>query len=305
MQNNYIANSIHEILKLSTAISQYFHNNNELHLTGIGSFYKEPGVVQEETKHGKNIYTGHISYEPNTHVPQDEGLVAYISQQTGKMNSLAQSDLQSYLELAIQFLNIGKPFVIEEVGTLVKNNEGNLRFIPYNEQERFKDPAAVEAITTKDSEEAFGPYNDPSKNKGSNWQKPLAFLLVLGGIVLAVWGGYYLYRSSINKEAAVTSMPTDIVPVEDSLRTDTITNQLDTTSVPSADGFKFILENTNKERAFTRYQQLLSYRWDVQLETKDSLQYKIYIRLPVQASDTSRIKDSLTLLTGRRVTIEN
>ena len=38
---------------------------------------------------------------------------------------------------------------------------------------------------------------------------------------------------------------------------------------------KFILEISNSQRAFERYGQLKTFLWDVQMETKDSVNYKL------------------------------
>ncbi len=292
-------------MKLDPILSQYFHTHNELHLVGIGSFFKEPGHgSDDESKQGRQRYQGQIRFERNISKVNDAELVEFISANTGKMKTLADSDLHSFLELAIQFLNIGKAFVLEDIGTLVKNNEGNLRFIPYNEPEKYKDPASVDATTTINTEEAFGPYNDKSRNKGNNWQKPIAFLLLVGGVALAIWGGYWLYRNaSNNKTETPTAVPDQIVPIEDTVQTTLVSDTINTFPAASQ-GYKFILETGNKERAQFRYAQLSSYYWDVKLETLDSLTYKIYMQLPVNATDTTKVKDSLTLLTGRQVNIE-
>ncbi len=294
-------------MKLDPILSQYFHSHNELHLVGIGSFFKDAGYGKdEESKQGRARYQGQIRFERNISKTNDEALVEFISAQTGKMKTLADSDLQSFLEQTIQYLNIGKAVVLEDIGTLVKNNEGNLRFIPYNEPEKYKDPASIDAATTINSEEAFGPYNDKIRNKGNNWQKPLAFILLIGGIALAVWGGYWLYKNTSDKKSEpITTAPTQIVPIEDTLQTKPAMDS--TTSIPSSlssQGYKFVLETSNKERALYRYAQLRSYFWDVKLETLDSVSFNIYMQLPVSATDTLKVKDSLTTLTGRRVTIE-
>ena len=294
-------------MKLDPVLAQYFHSHNELHLVGIGSFFKDAGYgTEDEGRQGRARFQGQIRFERNTSKINDEALVEYISAQTGKMKTLADSDLQSFLEQTIQYLNIGKAVVLEDIGTLVKNNEGNLRFIPYNEPEKYKDPASVDATTTINSEEAFGPYNDKTRNKGNNWQKPLAFILLIGGIALAVWGGYWLYKNTSNKKTEpITTAPAQIVPIEDTLQSVTDPDSVAATPpAVSTQGYKFILETSNKERALNRYEQLRSYFWDVKLETPDSVSFKIYMQLPVTATDTTKVKDSLTTLTGRRVTIE-
>lgn len=295
-------------MKLDPILSQYFHTHNELHLAGIGSFYKETGAgYEDDSKQNRSRFQGQIKFDPKVSKTNDEGLVEFIAANTGKMKTLADSDLQSFLELAIQFLNIGKAFVLDDIGTLVKNNEGNLRFIPYNEPEKYKDPASVDATTTIKTDEAFGPYNDKSRNKGSTWQKPFAFILLLGFIALAIWGGYWLYRKSTNNNSTVnkTDQTPTIVPIVDSVQSVKPADTLARTPTNPSEGYKFILETSNRERALNRYDQLRSYFWDVKLETADSITYKIVMQLPATAADTTRIKDSLTTLTGRNVRIEN
>lgn len=295
-------------MKLDPILSQYFHTHNELHLPGIGSFYKETSAVYEDdSKQSRNRFQGQIKFDPKVSKTNDEELVEFISANTGKMKTLADSDLQSFLELAIQFLNIGKAFVLDDIGTLVKNNEGNLRFIPYNEPEKYKDPSSIDATTTIKSDEAFGPYNDKSRNKGNTWQKPLAFILLLAFISLAIWGGYWLYRKSTNNNNTVktNNQTPAIIPIEDTVQAVVPADTSVNTTPGSAQDYKFVLETSNRERALYRYNQLRSYFWDVKLETADSVIYKITMHLPATAADTLRIKDSLTTLTGRRVSIEN
>lgn len=75
-------------------------------------------------------------------------------------------------------------------------------------------------------------------------------------------------------------------------------------SVP-AGNYKFVLETSDSLRAFTRFKRLKTFQWNVQMETKDSLSFKIFMLLPATATDTSRILDSLSRLNGRRVHIEH
>jgi hypothetical protein len=51
---------------------------------------------------------------------EDAELVIFIAENTGKMKSLVASDLDSNLELARQFLNIGKPYLFEGIGHFQK-----------------------------------------------------------------------------------------------------------------------------------------------------------------------------------------
>ena len=68
---------------------------------------------------------------------------------------------------------------------------------------------------------------------------------------------------------------------------------------------KYVLEIANKNRAFERYGRLKSYGWDVQIETADSVEYKLFLTLHVPTEETSWVIDSLTALNGRKVFVEN
>jgi hypothetical protein len=143
----------------------------------------------------------------------------------------------------------------------------------------------------------------------TNWRKPAVILLIVAGIGLAVWGGYTVYkittaknRSSKKDNAILTAKKNEPVLV-----TDTSLQQKDSsikTISYTPPGFRFVLETANAQRAFERYARLKAFQWDVRLETKDSLTYKLFMILPAAAADTSRIIDSLSMLSGRRVYIE-
>jgi hypothetical protein len=85
-------------------------------------------------------------------------------------------------------------------------------------------------------------------------------------------------------------------------------NQKDSILLPAQNAAagmqKFILEVCNAKRAFERYGRLKTFFWDIQMETKDSATYKLFMLLPASANDTNRIIDSLSLLSGKRVYIE-
>ena len=75
------------------------------------------------------------------------------------MKALASSDLCSYIELARQFLNIGKPFQIEGIGTLVRNKSGELEFTPdHLLVGKMKDGGIKELSATSTSDESITTY---------------------------------------------------------------------------------------------------------------------------------------------------
>ena len=60
----------------------------------------------------------------------DKDLISFICENTGKIRPLAISDLDSYLNLGTEMLNIGKPFHLEGIGTITKNKSGKFDFTP-------------------------------------------------------------------------------------------------------------------------------------------------------------------------------
>ena len=78
----------------------YLHDISEkkqLNIAGIGTFLIDP-------QHS----SGGISFEYKASVKDDIELISFISSQTGKMKALVLLDLMSYIELGLQFINIGK-----------------------------------------------------------------------------------------------------------------------------------------------------------------------------------------------------
>jgi hypothetical protein len=120
-------------VKIEQLVVQHFYNNKELGLQGFGTFKLKP---REDISHNENEQESPLqaekdiiefTFDPKT--TADHALLLYIVQQTGKMKALAAADIESYLVLAKQFLNIGKPFPIEGIGVLQKSQQGNYTFI--------------------------------------------------------------------------------------------------------------------------------------------------------------------------------
>ena len=120
-------------MKIEQLIVQYLYLNKQVTLQGIGTFRLDPSVILPAPNEKEKDFTmpeNAVEFEYNLKAGEDEGLVKYIVQHTRKILPLASSDLESYSMLAKQFLNIGKPLVIEGVGTVQKSQQGNYQFIP-------------------------------------------------------------------------------------------------------------------------------------------------------------------------------
>jgi hypothetical protein len=296
-------------LKLAYLLAQYLYTNKRLDLPGIGTFFLDPSVIIDtENSKQRNLMPEGISFKSNSSIHESPELISYISAKSGKMKALAISDLESHLELAQQFLNIGKPFSFEGIGNLVKLRQGEFEFTPGTIiTEKIKDAADKETPRTskKDTTEAkYSAFLSTPAAK-SRWKKPVAAFLVICGIALAIWGGYTIAtKNSGDDSNDVSETNTEqTIPVSDT----SFLNKPDTTVIQKAklaDNYKYILEIAKAKRAFQRYNQLKTNQWKVELETADSVDYKLFLLLPA-SPDTTRIVDSLTAMTGRKVYIEH
>ncbi len=283
-------------MKLSPILAQYLYTNKLLQLAGIGRFLIDSSIpIEIESTRNQKIFTPlNVKFEQDTSVKPDPALIAFISQQSGKMKSLAAADLDSHLELAIQFLNIGKPFQFEGIGTLVKKKAGNFDFIPgHLLNEKMKDSYNPQSDPTSSTEESFTQYNDmlSARKSASPSLRQLAVVLALfAGLALAIWGGYTIYKkgASIQKDTAPEQTTT-----ANTVQQDTVTEN-SSNGIPGT--FRFVIEKSAKIRALSRFKALKSYGADVRLETDDSLFYKLLFILPATPKDTLRIRDSLTVL---------
>lgn len=299
-------------MKLAQQLAEYLASNKRLTLQGIGSFMLDNSYNPDPDNRSKSIIHGNISFESNTGAKTDEGLIEYISAQTGKMKPLAASDLESQLELVHQFLNIGKPYLFDGIGTIAKTKDGGYSFV--------QGVTAFEKIPDrgiKDHNEDMPDFKSVflKEPKRINWRKPMIALVILMGLGLVIAAGYYLYKRTSEKETVSQTENTETTSKDEPvLVNDTSAAKKDTTPVtqvtppvqqPVSTDYKFVVDQFKAPRAFTRFNQLKANGWPIQMETKDSVTYKLFVTMPVASTDTLRALDSLTALNGRRVFIEH
>ncbi len=300
-------------MKLTQILAHYLYSNKRLDLPGIGSFLLDPSVViePENDKHHKQEPADGIRFEYNTAIKDNTDLVDYIAARSGKMKSLASADLDSHIWLGQQFLNIGKPFVLEGIGQLVKLQNGTFEFSAGTIQsDIMREPAVFTQVPDNSSQPGEVDYKGllNHRKEAIQWKKPAAILLTIAGIAVAVWGGYTIYKKNTsdrpasvvtqtsNPEPATTPAPsTEPVPAPVTQNdTSNHTNQIIPAATP-AGSFKFIVETAGRQRALARYQKLKSLPSAIQLETSDSVTYRLYFVLTASPADTTRLLDSLKL----------
>lgn len=287
-------------MKLTSLFAQYLYTNHRLDLPGIGTFVLDPSTISslDNSKQKSTVLSG-VSFEYNTSVKESAELIAFISTHSGKMKALASADLESFTQQAQQFLNIGKPFEIEGIGTLVKKQKGEFVFTPLSvpteklKEIKTKEPAPV---TLEESSEKYESFLGTTK-ANTGWRKPVIALLILVGAGLAIWGGYTISRKAATADVTEVVDTTHVITPKDTTTLAAIPEP------PKPTDYKYILQISKRNTAMRRYNQLKENQWPVSMETKDSIDFKLFMLLPIR-SDTTRVVDSLTALTGKRVYIE-
>jgi len=311
-------------VKIEQVIVLHLLNIKQVTLQGIGTFRLDPSIpLPSETKKDFVIPESAVSFEYNPRATEDESLIDSIVQHTTKIKPLASSDLDSFLMLGRQFLNIGKPFKLDRLGTLDKAQTGELFFIPG----QYITPKieAPKALKENENEESSGLFNDYNREPDNSGKKILAIVVTLVVLAIIGWAIYYMFfKTSGENEKPVTqqlntatdssivtnsSVVRDSSSIKDSsfLQQDSTQNStLSETINPENDvTFKIIFKETkNRSTALTSMSKLNSWGHHVIMYTADSVNYKLAEVFKLPLSDTARVKDSLERFYGNPVLVE-
>jgi hypothetical protein len=281
-------------MKLAPLLARYFYAHKRLDLPGIGTFYlaQDLNPVSEP---GKLAILEGVSFEYNPSTGESTQLIEYIATEAGKLRALAAADIDSHVEQAKQFLHIGKPFLFEGIGSLSKLQTGGYSFTAGTVAvEKLPDTTAREKLQ-EDRAERSVDYKSILylKKIKAGWKRPVTIALMIVGLGLAIAGGYMINQRMARKtiDTSTAAIPQSLVLAE----SDTVK-----TTAPLVDSiqnnparYKFIVETAQKDRAIKRYGYLKGNGLAIQMETDDSVSYRLYFMLPASAADTTKIIDSL------------
>ena len=304
-------------MKIEQLLVQYLYNSKQVSLQGIGIFTLNPGIIlPAEGDKDFSIPVDAFSFMYNLKTTEDEGLVNYIVKQTRKIKPLASSDLESYAILSKQFLNIGKPLIIEGIGTIQKNQQGEYDFIAGQFITPKMDNSPVELKERKDEIVSF-----ESESTTENSGKTLKIILAITALVLA---GLTLYYFMVVKKPAASEPVEETVSAPDTVNTnanalmpvaDTVTKNIRDSNSKAAtavqpinadnSSFKIVLKEYNSQPAVQNaYNRLTSYGHKLEIIKIDSAKYKLVMPFTVALSDTVRVRDSIKILFGGKPYIQ-
>ncbi|MFT3901624.1 MAG: hypothetical protein QM727_00465 [Niabella sp.] len=287
-------------MKLAPSLIKYLGIHKELQIPGLGIFTSAGNFDPDAADDIKTDFRPDIVFEEKEVKAFSEELIDFVASDTGKMRVLIASDLDSQLKGMLDYLSSGKPYLIEGIGTLTKKPRGEgYLFTPYSGiglKEKKSKAAANEKVKVPQT------YIDTSRRRNNN--KPAIIIAILSVLAIAFTIWFYLKAdkqqtgTEVGQENITPSDTTSALPLQDS------SVAVKTTTASSSNDYKYVLEICNRMRAEKRYAQLKKIDWPVQLETADSVTYKIFMLLPRAGADTTRVKDSLSALSGKKVFIE-
>lgn len=293
-------------MKIEQALVLYLFKQKQLSLQGIGTFKLE-GAIPDTTDTDKPVVIPAESiffiYDPKT--GEDENLINFIVQNTKKIKPLASADLDSFLTFGKQLLNIGKPFTIQNLGTIDKLSSGELEFRagPLIHKIELPKPKIEDEGAEKHEENLF---NDYQREAPGNNRKTILLILIIIVLIAGGWAIWNFGFKNNNEKSPVTNAPEKIVPIADTEKAikvdsgklvqkpaDSINNIIKN----PADSFTFkvvVKETKSKIVADAYLQHLKSYgRNVIMYTTDDSVTFKIAHPFMLPLSDTSKVLDSL------------
>ena len=304
-------------MKIPLLLVEYLYKNRKMALPGLGIFTLDKSVVlPEENDRALLSLPNAVQFQNANIAAADKELISFICENTGKIRPLAISDLDSYLNLGTEMLNIGKPFHLEGIGTITKNKVGKFDFTP-GEYTLIKETSgAPDHGRKKNHPSEKKQLSIPTPAQNRNMLKIAAFIAAL---TIVGWGGWIVYKknnagtSGHNVDTSSTLQTQQPAGDSSAARTahiDSAKNALKDSLHPIAISgqpsvYKFVILATyNKPHALKRYKQLVGFDLKAHLYQKDSTFFKVYFQFPALAKDTIQIKDSLRKQYAHEVTIE-
>ena len=281
-------------MKIEQLIVQHLYSHKQVTLQGIGTIFLNPAITLP-TEGDKDFLLPEnaFSFEFNLKSTEDDALINYIVEHTRKIKPLASADLESYLILSKQFLNIGKPIVIEGVGTIQKSQQGNYEF----HQGVFISPR-IDDIPRQLREKREESVSFESEKRPNNNRRNLltvAAVAVTALIALAIF--YFVSNSNNSEPAQQAEQPIFPIPPVDTpkIKTDSLNTMAPVAPVvKDSNNFRIIIKEFQTAIAAQKaFDKLTTYGHKLELIKVDSALYKIAMPFKTPLSDTLRAKDSL------------
>lgn len=285
-------------------ITLFVYQHGEISLQGIGHIRLLDAVPDAEyIQKNKSVPITGIEFKHVKTAATSPDFIRFYATQRGKIASLAENDIEAYLSMAVQFLNIGNPFEIKGLGALAKNKDGVLSLTP-GYFLAIKAEEAMGKLKERHVEDPahHGPgaaYDEEKRNRMSPQTKGILALVLLALLVVAGWWMYKAFVATPETASTESLSPvnTDTLVAQqvDSAATAQPAPALPDSLQPR--NWKVIFrETSNVKKAIvlnqfdTLKQQL---KTPLYLETTDSVRFTFYTISSSAVKDTAQLRDSL------------
>jgi hypothetical protein len=229
-------------MKIEQLIVQFLYKKKKVKLQSIGEFTFVSDSNAEDSDNATIFFPEesiNFKFDPKT--TQDDDLIQYIMSQTGKIKPLAASDLESYIVLSKQFLNIGKTLFLNELGSILKNQNNEYLFTQGVSVPIILDTNSPQKVESNQKDKIIS-FASPVRKKSNT--KFIFFIAILIVIFSSISIIYYFISTNKNKEENLLSPVIDSTAYYDNINsilknyetnTKKRTNKNDSTNLSSQD----------------------------------------------------------------------
>ena len=279
-------------MKIEQYIPYFLMSNKSISLEGIGKLNLIKSIDYTDGENEPILFPDDaIEFTFDKKASTDHNFVNFIVEKTGKIKSLIASDIESYMLVGKQFLNIGKPLIIKGIGTIIKNKQGQYEFIPGE--------SVIEIIDTnpgKNRQKNEIDFSSPAPSKQiNNWLKNA---IIISSLIIPVIIVFIINQQKQNHNNQITNNADSTSTLSPKKTTD------DQKANQKPINFMVILETTNrKSSADSLLSNYIFNGHNAMILHEDSLNYKIVIPFNNSLQDSMYIKDSLQKIFKRSLQI--
>ncbi|MEI2708105.1 MAG: hypothetical protein V9E96_03695 [Chitinophagaceae bacterium] len=288
--------------------SSYLYKHQIVAIPTIGEFTLDKAIQANEAKDGEEFFpTEGISFTYNKYATVEPVFVKFIKELLPKPISLIESDIEDYALQITDWLNIGKPYTINGIGTLTKLHDGAIEFsVGKPKIENIADIVASIAQKENTYESLV------AKNKKSvelNLKKLLAIFGSLILLAIVVWLGIFLYKKRFVHATKPVVVDTVKAPVRNPIQTNLQPHKESTTNIVTTDTVRYkmyFLASKYKEKAdklFEYWSKLEKINRD-ELIVNDTMRYRLFFYKKAVPKDTAILKDKLAIYFKHAIDIE-
>ncbi len=281
-------------------LRQYLYNQKFVSYPGIGklTFGSNAQLSDSQDKGEAQLLQDlHFTYNLNEGIDMD--FVAFVSSQTGKIKPLAAADIESYFMLSKQFINIGKSFIVDGIGTVDKQDNGTYSFTPgYFLPISEASAAPHKPLKIREAVPVI-PKSETKPQPFAINKKAVLGIVAALSLVLIVWAAYYFIFSKTNTSTTNATLGAkDTSNGEATLKDTPAVSTLPPTAL-STGGFKAVIDQRfTRSSATARAAKLRSFGHDAQVDSAGPSTFLIFV--PVKDTTISVDTLKLTEVGGKR-----